>query len=66
MSKPVTEAAVVSSNVGIHCVLTQSALGSAANNTDHPLAVSRDGSRIFWPQAVEQPRSDVSKSDPVA
>ena len=24
-----------------------------------PLAVSRDGSRIFWPQAIEQPGSDV-------
>jgi len=29
------------------------------NLADQPLAVSRDGSRIFWPQAVEQPGSDV-------
>jgi eukaryotic-like serine/threonine-protein kinase len=28
-------------------------------NNSHPLAVSRDGSRIFWPQAIEQPGSDV-------
>jgi hypothetical protein len=32
----------------------------AGSNVSHrPLAVSRDGSRIFWPQAVEQPGSDV-------
>ena len=31
----------------------------ARTNVSHPLAVSRDGSRIFWPQAVEQPGSDV-------
>jgi len=29
------------------------------NLADQPLAVSRDGSRIFWPQAVDQPGSDV-------
>ena len=29
------------------------------NTASHPLAVSRDGSRIFWPQAVDQPGSDV-------
>jgi hypothetical protein len=28
-------------------------------NASRPLAVSRAGSRIFWPQAVEQPGSDV-------
>jgi Tol biopolymer transport system component len=28
-------------------------------NVSRPLAVSRDGSKIFWPQAVEQPDSDV-------
>jgi hypothetical protein len=32
---------------------------AGSNLSDHPLAVSRDGSRIFWPQAVEQPGSDV-------
>ena len=32
---------------------------AGANISDHPLAVSRDGSRIFWPQAAEQPGSDV-------
>ena len=26
---------------------------------DSPLAVSRDGSRIFWVQGPEQPQSDV-------
>jgi Tol biopolymer transport system component len=29
------------------------------NNAHRPLAVSRDGLRIFWPQAVEQPGSNV-------
>ena len=29
------------------------------NIAHRPLAVSRDGSRIFWPQAAEQPGSDV-------
>jgi hypothetical protein len=29
------------------------------NTSQRPLAVSRDGSRIFWPQATEQPGSDV-------
>jgi hypothetical protein len=32
---------------------------AGVNTASHPLAVSRDGSRIFWPQAVEQPGSDV-------
>ena len=32
----------------------------AGSNVSHrPLAVSHDGSHIFWPQAVEQPGSDV-------
>ncbi len=34
-------------------------LPAGANNTGDPLAVSRDGSRIFWAQAAEQPDSDV-------
>jgi eukaryotic-like serine/threonine-protein kinase len=32
---------------------------AGSNISNRPLAVSRDGSRIFWPQAVEQPGSDV-------
>jgi hypothetical protein len=32
---------------------------AGSNPSDRPLAVSRDGSRIFWPQAAEQPGSDV-------
>jgi hypothetical protein len=32
---------------------------AGANSSHRLFAVSRDGSRIFWPQAVEQPGSDV-------
>ncbi len=32
---------------------------AGATTVSYPLAVSRDGSRIFWPQATEQPGSDV-------
>jgi eukaryotic-like serine/threonine-protein kinase len=34
-------------------------LSPGANGGDRPIAVSRDGSRIYLPQAVEQPNSNV-------
>jgi len=32
---------------------------AGSNASARPLAVSRDGSRLYWPQAAEQPGSDV-------